>query len=266
MAQRSELVTYLDTRLDVAQWPDFPGARNGLQLEGHPDVRRIGWAVDACGDSVRDALSKGVDFLLVHHGLLWGDPQPIVGERAHWMRAAMQAGLSIYSAHLPLDGDMEFGNAALLARDMGLLSLEPFGDYGGRSIGVQAHVNLAQAQCVQLLVRSCSAPVAVAGAPWPDAESYRLAIVTGNAGKLVIPAAHAGVRVLVTGEVDHHVMVDARSLGVTLVLAGHYASETAGVRALCEWLAQRFSIPYAACGCPPVSIKTWFDNFSGDRV
>ena len=57
-----------------------------------------------------------------------------------------------------------------------------------------------------------------------------------------------------------------RAAGITLVLAGHYATETAGVRAMAEFLGQKFSIPHAACGCPPVSIQTWFDNFSGDRV
>lgn len=266
MAQRSDLVGFLDTRLDIAQWPDFEGARNGLQLEGRDEVLRVGWAVDACGDSVRDALAQQVDFLLVHHGLLWGVPQRITGERAQWMRAAMQSGLSIYSAHLPLDGDLEFGNAAILGRVLGL-QISAFGDFAGRSLGVQAMTAISQQQCVVELARSCGAPVAVAGAPWPAGDvPYRLAIVTGNAGKMLPAVAQAGVRVFVTGEVDHHAMVDARAAGITLVLAGHYATETAGVRAMAEFLGQKFSIPHAACGCPPVSIQTWFDNFSGDRV
>ena len=267
MVQRSELVAYLDRRLDVANWPDFAGARNGLQLEGVETVRRIAWAVDACGESVYDALRQQADMLLVHHGFLWGEPQPIVGERAAWMRAAMAHGLSIYSAHLPLDGDAEIGNAALLARALGSADLAPFGDYGGRPLGVSFVARLGEALCVSAVAQFCSGAVMVAGAPWPEVSApYSVAIVTGSAGKLLLTAQRAAVRVFITGEVDHHTMVEARSAGITLVLGGHYATEIAGVRAMAELAARQFAIPHAACGCPPVSIRTWFDNFSGDRV
>ncbi|NLG63236.1 MAG: Nif3-like dinuclear metal center hexameric protein, partial [Candidatus Cloacimonetes bacterium] len=66
-----ELVEYLDGYLRVAEIPDYPGALNGLQVEGTRDVHRIAVSVDASEATVRAAVDANADMLLVHHGLFW---------------------------------------------------------------------------------------------------------------------------------------------------------------------------------------------------
>jgi len=50
---------------------------------------------------------------------------------------------------------------------------------------------------------------------------------------------------LVTGEAHHWTYFDAEEYGVNVLLAGHYATETLGVRALAEHLSERFQLPWS---------------------
>jgi putative NIF3 family GTP cyclohydrolase 1 type 2 len=55
-------------------------------------------------------------------------------------------------------------------------------------------------------------------------------------------ASERGLDTLIVGEGPHHTAVEARELGIVVLYAGHYATETLGVRALGEALAARFDI------------------------
>ncbi len=67
--------------------------------------------------------------------------------------------------------------------------------------------------------------------------------MTGGGASFVREAADAGLDAFVTGEGSHHTYFDAAELGIHVLLAGHYATETFGVRALGEHLTERFEIP-----------------------
>ena len=72
----------------------------------------------------------------------------------------------------------------------------------------------------------------------------RLGLVTGGAGAEVAKAAAEGVDTFVTGEGPHWSYTAAEELGVNVLYAGHYATETLGVRALAEHLAEREGVPW----------------------
>jgi putative NIF3 family GTP cyclohydrolase 1 type 2 len=55
-------------------------------------------------------------------------------------------------------------------------------------------------------------------------------------------AARRGIDTLIVGEGPHHTAVEARELGIVIVYAGHYATETLGVRALGDRLAGEFGL------------------------
>jgi dinuclear metal center YbgI/SA1388 family protein len=122
---RDKLVRYLDNYLRLGDFPQDPSL-NGLQVEGKPEVTKVGAAVDAGEAIFRKALEEGVDFLLVHHGLFWGRPFPIVGHHKRRLALLFQGGINLYAAHLPLDAHPEVGNNAVLARALGLEDLEPW--------------------------------------------------------------------------------------------------------------------------------------------
>jgi len=71
-----------------------------------------------------------------------------------------------------------------------------------------------------------------------------IGIVSGAAAGLLDDAVAAGLDAFLTGEPREHITSDARELGLHFVAAGHYATETFGVRALGDLLAERFGIEH----------------------
>jgi putative NIF3 family GTP cyclohydrolase 1 type 2 len=71
-----------------------------------------------------------------------------------------------------------------------------------------------------------------------------IGVVTGAAAKTLPEAVALGLDAFLTGEPAEHVMADAREAGIHFIAAGHYATETFGVRRLGEWLAERFGVAH----------------------
>jgi dinuclear metal center YbgI/SA1388 family protein len=232
------IVAFLDATLKTAEVEDYPNAHNGLQLENAGEVTRVACAVDACEAVIDAACEAEADLLIVHHGMLWHGAQRIEGAWYRKLRRAMDCGLAIYSSHLPLDAHPRLGNNALLAKALGIAKTAPF-----LEVGVRANVNVALADLIDRVERAVQAPVHLA--PGGPERVRKLGIVTGGAGGEIAKAAEAGVDTFLTGEGTHWTFAAAEELGVNLIYAGHYATETFGVKALGAELAKKFKLPWA---------------------
>jgi dinuclear metal center YbgI/SA1388 family protein len=237
-----ELVGYLDGYLRIGEVPDSSHAWNGLQVEGTREVKRLGVAVD-CGErTLEDAVQRGCDFLIVHHGLFWDGGLPLVGRRYRRLRHLMDAGVWLYGAHIPLDVHAEVGNSVVLARALGVEVDGTFGDYGGVDIGVRGRLEIRREGLAARLDDLLAGPVRlVAG----GVERVRtVGVITGAGGSMIGAAIEAGVDAFVTGEGAHHTWFDAMEGGINVYYGGHYATETWGVRALASHLEARFGLPH----------------------
>ena len=234
----SEIAAYLDRELRTAEIKDYPNAHNGLQLANPGAVTRVACAVDACEAVVDAACEAGADLLIVHHGMLWGGAQRFEGAIYRKLKRAMEAGLAVYSSHLPLDLHPRLGNNALLAKALGIGKTAPFLD-----IGVQARGDWALRDLIERVEQTVQAPVHLA--PGGPDRVRKLGIVTGGAGGEIAKAAEAGADTLLTGEGPHWSFTVAEELGVNLIYAGHYATETFGVKALGAELERKFKLPWA---------------------
>jgi dinuclear metal center YbgI/SA1388 family protein len=238
----SRIVTYLDGLLDHARIGDYSEAHNGLQLENSGAVRRLCAAVDACEPVLAGAGKVSGTLLLVHHGLLWGGAQPFTGALRRKLQSAFAADLAVYSSHLPLDLHPKYGNNALLAKDLGLRKTAPAFPAKGRPIGLVGDLSITREALQQKLARLTGARVHLA--PGGPTRVKRVGICSGGAGSAVAEAAALGCDTFITGEGPHHTYTLAEELGVNLVYAGHYATETFGVRALAEHLGKKFRLPW----------------------
>lgn len=240
--QLAELVAYLNGYLRVAEIPDAPNALNGLQVANPGTVRRLAAAVDVCEATVRLAAEQGADLMLVHHGLFWGGLEPLTGRRYRRLASLVKHDIALYSAHLPLDLHPDVGNNAVLARQLGVTLRGTFGEEYGIAIGVWGEVDEPRAALGQRLagLLACTPRVF----PFGPERSHRIGIVTGAAGSLIGQAAAAGLDTYITGEGAHHTFFDAEELGVNVFYAGHYVTETVGVKALAEHLQTRFDLPW----------------------
>lgn len=239
-----DLVSYLDTELRIAQIADYSPALNGLQLENRAGkVTKIVAAVDATLPVMRKAIAAGADLLIVHHGMFWSGLQPWTGPVFQKMRIALEAGLAVYSSHLPLDVHPTLGNNAQIALALGLKPTGTFLEYKGREIGITADTALP---LVDLFAQFKDAlgggPVHVCGAG--PAIARKIGICSGGSGSEVATAAKAGIDTFITGEGPHWSYTLAEELGINVLYGGHYATETFGVKALAAHLQQQFGIPW----------------------
>lgn len=235
----AEIAGFLDDHLAVPGFPDYPNALNGIQVEGVGPVRRVAAAVDA-SRAVIDASRGWADLLIVHHGLFWNGLQPLTGRHFGRIKALVETNTALYSAHLPLDAHAEVGNSAILARKLGLERLEPFGDYQGVAVGWKGVADVPLRDLARRLKEATGDRAQIL--PGGPGHVTTAAVITGAAGSALPEAAAAGVDLLVTGEAQHHHAIDAAELGVSVLLGGHYATETWGVKALARLLEQRFGI------------------------
>lgn len=239
------LLQYLDAYLHVAEHPDYRGAYNGLQVGGPEEVHRLVAAVDASEASIQAAVQHGADLLLVHHGLFWDGIQPLTGRRLRRIRPLLEHGVAVYSAHLPLDGHAEVGNCALLGRALGLELQGRFAEYEGTPIGWWGSLpDALDAPALRERVSEVLGGASVHVIPGGPERIERVGVVTGGGASFTAEAAGLGLDALVTGEGAHHTHFDAMELGIHVLFGGHYATETFGVRALAEHLADRFDLEW----------------------
>jgi dinuclear metal center YbgI/SA1388 family protein len=242
MASLDELTTFLDRELRTAVIPDYPGAINGLQLANRGDVPRIIAAVDASLPVIRAAAEGGAGLLIVHHGMFWQGVQPVTGPFYEKIRIAMEAGLAIYSSHLPLDVHPAWGNNIRLAREIGLKDLRPFMEWQGIHLGLQGKWEGSRGELRECLEAVLGGIVHLC--PGGKDAISKVALVTGGAGSEVAKAAAAGVDAFITGEGPHWSFPLAEELEINVFYGGHYATETFGVKALGEALSQEFGLTY----------------------
>jgi len=136
MANLHELVEFLDRELRVSEIADYPGAMNGLQLANEGRVDRVVAAVDASLPVIEAVAAGGPGLLIVHHGMFWQGAQPVTGAFYRKLHVAMEAGLAIYSSHLPLDVHPEWGNNALLAEALGVIDPQADIEIKGFRVGL----------------------------------------------------------------------------------------------------------------------------------
>lgn len=274
MADLARVVAELDALLGTRDIPDYAGAVNGLQLENRGAVTRVAAAVDFSTRTVAECARLGCDLLLVHHGMFWGGAQPLRGRAYARLRTLIAHDVAVYASHLPLDCHPEVGNNALLARALGLEPTGDFARYKTIAVGVRGESDLATAELLSRAERFAAAhggAVRRAGGstiPHP-AESYgdphgdphglqgrrtrRWAICTGAGAstETLREAADVGVDTLIVGEGPHHTFVEANDTDdLVVIYAGHYATETLGVRALAEHVGERFGVPWEFIHAP----------------
>ncbi len=241
----ADLTGYLNAYLRIREVPDEPNAVNGLQAENRSAmVSRIVAAVDASLATISAAAAELPTLLLVHHGLFWDGNLPLTDRRYRRVKALLDHDIALYSAHIPLDVHPEVGNNHVLARQLGLTDLAPFDSYRGIPLGVLGRLEPGVPR--DSFVARIESLLGVQAKLIPGGREIcdRVGVITGGAGSYIGTAHAAGLDTYVTGEGAHHTFFDAMELGVNLIYAGHYATETVGVKALAEHLSLAFGIPW----------------------
>lgn len=238
----SELTTRLDDELRTTDFAEIDGSPNGLQVG--PDeatIERAAFAVDAVGVTIEEAVAADADLLVTHHGLWWEGTERLTGPTHDRVASLLTNELALYVSHLPLDAHPELGNAAGVADVLDLAERAAFGSHRGEHLGQRGRLpkpTRLSTLAERLETELAGASGAVQTLPFGSERIEDVAILTGSGIDWLEEAVEADVDVLVTGEATHMSYHDAREAGMNVIVGGHYATETPGVRALQSLVGQ----------------------------
>jgi dinuclear metal center YbgI/SA1388 family protein len=183
------------------------------------------------------------------------------GPEGRALLTLIRAGISVYCPHTAFDSAAA-GINQQLADSLGLANVSPLrpltdGDPrlpigSGRSGDLPAEESLSELVArVRRVLR-----IDVAGyVGSPDLAVRRVGVACGAAAEFLDDAARAGCQVLLTGEARFHSCLEARSRGIGLILAGHYATERPAVEALAKVLKRTFP-----------DVETWASHVETDPL
>lgn len=239
-----EVVSFLDTTLDIGRFRDY--GPNGLQVEGDREVSTIVTGVSATMELFAAANAQSAKLVVVHHGLIWGSGlRTITGSAARRLGFLLRNGMSLAGYHLPLDCHPELGNNAGLCDALELDGERTgFGDVRGHALGVAATWSEPRSRddAIAAIAKGvCNGQTPRFVFPHGPETVAKVGLCTGAASDLLEDAAAAGCDLYLTGELAERAAPLARELGITLVAAGHHATEIFGPERLRTALAEQFS-------------------------
>ncbi|WP_226004538.1 Nif3-like dinuclear metal center hexameric protein [Natrinema salinisoli] len=239
----SSIVDRLDEELRTADYADLDASANGLQVgPEEAEIERVAFAVDGVRETFEAAIEADADLLVVHHGLSWGGFDRVTGRTYDRIAPLIEHDLALYVSHLPLDGHQDLGNAAGVADLLGLEDRIPFGELGPEYIGQRgtaAEPYDPEGLRERLETNLETGDQTVQHLAFGPDEIEDVAIVTGSGTDWLDEAVAADADALVTGEGKGKAYHEAQEAGIHVFLAGHYATETFGVRALQDRLEER---------------------------
>jgi dinuclear metal center YbgI/SA1388 family protein len=218
----------------------------GLQVVGAAEVTKIAAGVSSSRELFERTAQTGAELLIVHHGLFWeNDPRVVDRQLKGRLRALFDGDVTLAAYHLALDAHPEIGNNALLGGLLGVESRERVLEwgFGGR---LEPAVGLDEL-AARLEQATGQKPRVFAGGP---DRIERVAVITGGAARLFPQVAALGYEAYVTGEPAEPTLHAARELGTHFLAGGHYATETFGIKALAQSMAQRFDLDWEFLDLP----------------
>jgi dinuclear metal center YbgI/SA1388 family protein len=250
-----EIARYLDELLSTATVPDYPNALNGLQLDNSGMLTSVAAAVDYSLETVKQAAEMKSNLLILHHGMFWSGVRPLIGAQRMKLDILLSNDIAVYSSHIPLDLHPTFGNNVLLCRELGLTSSGGFAFFKGVPIGLCGDADILTAELVEkakAFSRKHGGDAIASGRPLQRAVTRKWGMCTGAGASsdTLAEAAATGIDTLIVGEGPHHTAVEAADLGISVIYAGHYATETLGVRAIASHLGEQFGLEVNAIEAP----------------
>jgi dinuclear metal center YbgI/SA1388 family protein len=238
-----EVIGYLDTTLEIDRFRDY--APNGLQVEGAMEVDTVVTGVSASAELISRAIEQQADLIVVHHGLIWGSGLTrIAGPLARRLQLLLGNEVSLAAYHLPLDKHARLGNNVGLCDALALgPHRDPFGDVRGTPLGLSGTWSspLPRDEVLgRIAAGICEGQPPRFVFPYGPSIVRRVGVCSGAASDLLESAAAAGCDLFLTGELAERAGELAQELQITLVAAGHYATEVFGPMRLADELRLRF--------------------------
>lgn len=200
---------------------------DGLMCCGDAEVqiKRVLVCLDATYDAIDHAAKNGFDLILTHHPMIFKGMKSVSDEdiKGSEVICCIKNGISVISLHTRLDAGKDGVNDAL-ARTLGLINLEAFGDEESPELGRVGDIEPMSAEEFAAYTRE-KLNCASVNAYLANKTIRKVAVVGGGASDFIYPAMAAGADAFVCGECRYNSALDAADSGLTVIEAGHYQTE-----------------------------------------
>jgi dinuclear metal center YbgI/SA1388 family protein len=228
-----ELEKYINEILDVENFDDY--CKNGIQVEGKSKVKKIAIGVSYNNTFFEKVKDWNPDAIIVHHGLFGKGVIDITGYKKKRIEELIKNDISLLGYHLPLDASLEYGNNSEILRALNAEITDRFSfGYTGKlkeSIEFSNFTkNLKKIFNNQKLLTYEN-----------KKYSKNIAVVSGS-GANFIENLSPEIDTYITGSVEEHTRDIAKDMGINFINAGHYSTETFGIKKLGEHLKNKFDL------------------------
>ncbi|MCK4256974.1 Nif3-like dinuclear metal center hexameric protein [candidate division WOR-3 bacterium] len=216
---------------------------NGLLVDNKGDIEKIALSVDASLEAFIETKKRGANLLLVHHGLFKKEvASHISGVLYERIKFLLDNNIGLYSCHLPLDVHHELGNNAQAVKLFGGKEGIGFGIEGGISLGKE--IILEQSIHIEELIDKINSEFKTQIISWRFGQDRirTIGYISGGGIGYLREAIDLGFDVFVTGEPRHSAYWVAKEAKMNCIFAGHYATETLGIKALGSYINTKFGI------------------------
>lgn len=204
------------------------------------EVTGILLALDATAESVDLAVQNGCNMIVTHHPLIFSPLKSVTTDDAvgSVVYKLIQNGIALYSAHTNFD-KVPGGTDDMLAEAVGIISparLEE-NELGFGRLG-NIPPTTARELKDNLSPRLGASVITTADDNKPIST---VATVAGSGGDFVELAIKNNVDLFITGEMNYHTALDAKRLGLDVMLCSHHASEQISLKSLKTSLQNRLN-------------------------
>lgn len=231
------ITRFLNKELKVRSIKD--DSKNGVQVRSNKEISKIGFAVDACMEVFESAKKFGCELVIVHHGLLWKNQKyrKATNERTKYLKKNR---IGLYAAHLPLDLHKDYGNNSQLCKLLNITNLTRFGYHHGFGIGYKGTL---EKQTINRFTRAVEKRLQTSCKTLKHGPKYIQTIgVSSGGGGFALEEAMGRLDAFLVGEISHSAYHHAKESKLNVIIAGHYATETLGVKALAKLVHDKFNI------------------------
>ena len=242
--KREELLCFLNEYLELEKFKEDT-SYNGLQVEGKEEVMKIVGGVTISIELIKEAIKRGADTILVHHGLYWKNVKPIaVGYVAKRVKLLLQNNLNLIAFHIPLDYHNEVGNNVQLLRKLELPVSGDFGTWRGMPVGKFAELkeSLERKELIRRITERINPKALIF--PFGENKIKKVAVISGGGCESLAEAIEKKMDFFITGEPREWSESVAKDEGINVVFAGHYHTERLGVMALGNLLKEKFGLEF----------------------
>ena len=247
MATVREIFQELDRWAPFETQMDFDNA-GFLVGRGDREVRKILVSLDITEAVTEEAAAWGADLIVSHHPVIFHPVKRLTDETptGRTLLALAERGVAAICAHTNLDA-AQGGVNVCLAQALGLTELEQLCQdgvdrngqpYGVGRVGLCHAAGLSAGEYAAYVKEKLNA----AGVRFADGGKpvRRVAVGGGSCGSMLSDALAAGCDTFVTADVKYDQFLEAKALGLTLMDAGHYATENVVCPKLVQYLALKF--------------------------